>query len=186
LRRDAADFARQPHSVMAADPARVREMRAAIGNGPAIAISWRSIQKASRKALGERKSIPLEAFARLAADSGARLVDVQYGDTEEERKAFEERHPGVLVRIPGLDPFHDLDGLAAALAACGRVVTSSNVTAHLAGALGVSTDLLYLHGWAPFFYWVRANANASLWYPSVRLPSSASDTWEDALGRVAR
>jgi len=183
LRRDAADFARQPHSVMAADPARVREMRAAIGDGPAIAISWRSIQKASRKALGERKSIPLEAFARLSA-GGARLVDVQYGDTEEERKAFEERHPGVLVRIPGLDPFHDLDGLAAALAACGRVVTSSNVTAHLAGALGVSTDLLYLHGWAPFSYWVRGAQGRSPWYPSVRVPAGSPASWDEAFAAL--
>jgi len=186
LRRDAADFARQPHSVMAADPARVREMRAAIGDGPAIAISWRSIQKGNRKALGERKSIPLEAFARLSADSGARLVVVQYGDTEEERKAFEERHPGVLVRIPGLDPFHDLDGLAAALAACGRVVTSSNVTAHLAGSIGKRTLLMYPGGVPPFHYWATDETGRCLWYPSVTIVTGpALRTWEALLARAA-
>jgi tetratricopeptide (TPR) repeat protein len=186
FRRDRAEFAAQPRAVLAADPARVAAMREAIGPGPAIAISWRSIQTGHRKALGERKSIPLEAFAALATSTGARLVDVQYGDTAAERAAFDERHPGVLVRIPGLDPFNDLEGLAALLVACGRVVSSSNVTAHLGGALGVPTDLVFLDGWPPFAYWVRGEGGRSLWYPSVRLPEGSPATWDAAFAALGR
>jgi|SRR5690349_17321671 len=157
----------------------------AVDTRPAIAISWRSIQKGHRKGLGERKSIPLEAFARLAEATGARLVDVQYGDAREERAAFAERHPGMLRRIPELDVFNDLEGLAALLVACGRLVSSSNVTAHLAGALGVPTDLLYLRGWPPFSYWVPGPGGRSLWYPSVRVPEGAPATWEEAFAQLA-
>ena len=185
LRRDANDFAAQPRAVLAADPARVAQMRAAIGEAPAIAIAWRSIQKGSRKALGERKSIPLEAFAQLAQDTGARLVDVQYGETAAERAAFEERHPGVLLRIPGFDPFNDLEALAAVLVACGRLVCGSNVTAHLGGALGVSTDLLYV-GCPPFSYWVPDADGRSPWYPSVRVPQVAPESWEAAFAQMKR
>ena len=104
----------------------------------------------------------------------------QYGDVTDERRAFERRHPGLLTRLEGLDPYSDLEGVAAALVACGRVVSSSNVTVHLAGALGVPTDLLYLRGWAPFSYWVRGVGAASLWYPSVRLPRVAAPDWGEA------
>ncbi len=184
LRLDAASFAAQPHSILVADPSKVQAWRAKLGTGALIAISWRSVQKGRRRGLGERKSIPLEAFALLAERTGARLVDVQYGDVQEERAMFETRHPGVLVRPEGLDVFNDLDGLAAVLVACGRLVTSSNVTAHLAGALGVPTSLLYLRGWAPFSYWVRGPAAHSLWYPALRVPDTAFADWRSAFGAV--
>lgn len=184
LRRDANDFASQPRAVLAADPARVAQMRQAIGDGPAIAIAWRSIQKGHRKALAERKSIPLEAFARLARDTGARLVDVQYGETAAERAAFEEQHPGVLLRIPGFDSFNDLEGLAAALVACGRLVSGSNVTVHLAGAIGVHTDLLYMD-WPPFSYWVADAGGHSPWYPSVRVPAVPPRSWDEAFSNLS-
>ena len=186
LRRDAADFAHQPRAVLAADPARVRAFREALGGAPAIAIAWRSIHKGAKRIQGERKSIPLEHFAALARATGARLVDLQYGDVAEERRAFESRHPGVLLRLEGLDPFSDLEGVAAALVACGRAVTSSNVTAHLAGALGVPTQLLYLNGWAPFSYWVPGPDGRSPWYPSVQVPGAAWKSWEEAFSDAAR
>ena len=179
FRRDAASFAAQPRSILRADPARVEAYRAELGSAPAIAIAWRSLHKGNRRALGSRKSIPLEHFARLAQATGARLVDLQYGDVAEERLAFDARHPGVLLRLEGLDPFADLEGLAAALVACGRLVSSSNVTAHVAGALGVSTQLIYLRGWAPFSYWVPGPGSRSLWYPSVEVPA-AWERWEEA------
>lgn len=184
FRLDSGSFNAQPHSVLAANDAQVQAWRAQLGAGPLIAISWRSLQKGGRRGLGERKSIPLEAFFQLAENTGARLVDVQYGDLREERAIFDARHPGILVRPEGLDAFNDLEGLAAVLVACGRLVTSSNVTAHLAGALGVPTSLLYLRGWAPFPYWVPGPAGHSLWYPAVRVPESAFTDWGSAFGAV--
>ncbi|MEO5677962.1 MAG: tetratricopeptide repeat protein, partial [Usitatibacter sp.] len=180
FRRDAASFAAQPRSILAADPARVAAYRAELGTSPAIAIAWRSLHLGNRRALGERKSIPLEHFARLAQSTGARLVDLQYGDVSDERTAFEARHPGVLVRLEGLDPYTDLEGVGAALVACGQLVSSSNVTAHLAGALGVATRLVYLRGWAPFSYWVPGPGARSLWYSSVEVPATAWERWEEA------
>jgi ADP-heptose:LPS heptosyltransferase len=42
-------------------------------------------------------------------------------------------------RIADVDNTNDLEGLAALMAACDAVVTVSNTTTHLAGALGVRT-----------------------------------------------
>jgi ADP-heptose:LPS heptosyltransferase len=42
-----------------------------------------------------------------------------------------------VLHCESVDNYTDLDGLAALIAACDEVLTISNVTAHLAGALGV-------------------------------------------------
>jgi tetratricopeptide (TPR) repeat protein len=169
FRRDGASFAAQPRALLRPDPARVEAVARALGGAGALAISWRSPQAGARRALGERKSVPLESFAALAAREDVRLLDLQYGEVGEERRAFESRHPGVLLRLDGLDTRDDLEGVAAALTACGRLVTASNATAHLAGALGVPTVILLPRGWAPFSYWVAGADGRSLWYPSVAI-----------------
>jgi ADP-heptose:LPS heptosyltransferase len=88
----------------------------------------------------------------------------------------------VLHRLEGLDTHDDLEGVIAAIAACDRVVTASNVTAHLAGAIGKPTKVVYLRGFPPFLYWVPGLDGRSLWYPSVDVASDAAwTTWEKAL-----
>jgi len=118
--------------------------------------------------MAARKSIALEHFARLAQSTGARLLDLQYGDVAAERAAFEAKHPGVLVRLDDLDTYANLEGIAAAMQACERVVTASNANAHLAGAIGKLTTLAFV-GTAPFHYWVPGPGGRSLWYPSVEI-----------------
>ena len=178
FRRDAASFAAQPAALLRADPARVDAMRSKIGSlaggAPVIAVSWRSPQGGERRFLGERKSLAPEVLAAHPALRGARLLDLQYGDVEPERAAFNVREPGRMVRIEGLDARADLEGVAAALVACGRLVTVSNATAHLAGALGVATELLMPRGWPPFSYWAAQRDGRSLWYPSVRIAAYGS------------
>ena len=186
FRRDAASFAAQPPALLKADPARVAAIRAALPAGPCVAISWRSIQRAARASRAERKSAPLESLAALARNRGLRLVDVQYGDVEAERAEFERRHPGLLVRVPGLDAFSDLEGVMAAIAACGRVVTTSNVVVHLAGALGVPATVVFLGGIAPFHYWDAVRDGRSLWYPSVEVAGDpAWRHWQEAFDALS-
>ena len=177
FRRDAASFASQPAALLTADADRVAAIRAQLPKGPCAAISWRSVQRGARASRGSRKSAPLEAFAALCRDRDLKLVDIQYGDVDAEREEFERRHPGLLVRVPGLDAFSDLEGVMAAIVACGRVVTTSNVTAHLAGALGVPTRLIFLGGLAPFHYWNAVRGARSLWYPSVEV--AGDPAWRD-------
>jgi tetratricopeptide (TPR) repeat protein len=184
-RRDRASFARQPSRLLQAEGARVEAIRAALGEGRFIAIAWRSVQAGLRAGLASRKSIPLELFARLAARRGARLVDVQYGDAREERAAFDAAHPGMRLALPSFDAFSDLEGVLAAIEACGEVVTSSNVTAHLAGAAGVPCTVVTL-GRSPFHYWDAVEGSRSLWYPSVRVARDpAWRTWEDAFDALS-
>ena len=181
LRPATQSFAAQPRAFLAADAVRASRYRERLAQpGRRLAgISWHSFQK--RAYIEARKSAPLEAFAPLAARDDLRLVDLQYGDTGAMRS-----HAGFdLARIEELDLFNDLDGVLAAIEACDVVVTTSNVTAHLAGALGKRTLLIFLEGLPHFHYWVDPGTGRSLWYPSVELVSGpAIDTWPRAIARV--
>ncbi len=120
-------------------------------------------------------------FLPLSRLPGVQLLDLQYGDTAEERAAFAAAG-GELLHLDGLDLFSDLEGVLGAIAACDLVVTTSNVTAHFAGALGKPTWLIHTGHDAPFFYWVAASDGRSLWYPRVSIVSGAD--WPGALARV--
>jgi len=183
LRPTRGSFAAQPRALLAADAGRARgyRERLAAPGKRIVGISWKSFQPKSRAAMGARKSAPLDSFAALAARADLRLVDLQYGDTREERARF----AGDLARLDELDLFNDLDGLLAAIDACDVMVTTSSVTAHLAGGLGKRTLLMFLAGLPPFHYWTQAGGRHSIWYPSVEIVSDASlDSWPRVLARV--
>jgi hypothetical protein len=94
---------------------------------------------------------------------------------------------GRLTRIEGLDLFEDIDGVLAAVQACDLVITTSNVTAHYAGALGKETWLVYLAGVPPFHYWSTDASGRCLWYPSVRIVTGADlGTWPELFAQVER
>ncbi len=186
LRNSAASFEQQPLSLLAPDPARVRRYRALLLEKPGrpIGISWRTFQPAARKYYELTKSAPLATFEVLLQAPGARLVDLQYGDTAAEGEAFASQG-GRLERIEGLDLFNDIDGVLAAIEACEAIVTTSNVTAHLAGALGKRTLLVYPSANPPFHYWSPNAAGRSPWYPSVEIVSGPGlDTWPRVLARA--
>jgi hypothetical protein len=186
LRPALASFDAQPRAILAADPQRVAAYRERIGKPGtrAVAISWRSFQPKGRGYVQRKKSAGLDAFLPLSRRADLRLLDVQYGDTRAEREAFSAAG-GRLERLEDLDLFDDLDGVLAAIAACDLVVTTSNVTAHLAGAIGKETLLVYLSANPPFHYWVPRDDGRSLWYPSVRIVTGRDlDTWEKAFARI--
>ncbi|HUQ28764.1 MAG TPA: tetratricopeptide repeat protein [Usitatibacter sp.] len=183
LRPTPESFERQPRVSLAPEPdraSRYRNLLAQPGRR-VVGISWRSFQPKGRAYVASRKSAPLAAFEPLAARGDLRLVDLQYGDTAAERATFR----GDLARIDGLDLFNDLDGVLAAIDACDVVVTTSSVTAHLAGAAGKRTLLIYLRGLPPFHYWATDPEGRCLWYPSLRVATSEpAATWEQAIERV--
>ena len=187
FRPSAQDFARQPRALVAADPARSEEYRARIAGGgtPAIGISWRTFQARGRAYYERTRSAPLGAFRALSKLAGARLVDLQYGDTAAEREAF-EREGGRLLRIDGLDLHDDLDGLVAAIDACDAMVTTDNATAHLAGAVGKRTLLLYPGANPPTHYWAPTPEGRSRWYPSVEVVTGTElREWPALIERAA-
>ncbi|HSN20350.1 MAG TPA: hypothetical protein VLS49_06720, partial [Usitatibacter sp.] len=186
FRRSVESFERQPRAFLAADPARAAAYRKRVAREGTrlVGISWRTFQNRMRSYYERMRSAPLASFGDLSRSPGLTLLDLQYGETGPEREAF-GRDGGRLERIDELDLYNDLDGLVAAVDACDLVVTTDNATAHLAGATGKRTLLIYLSANPPAHYWAPTAHGHSRWYPSVEIVTGRDmDTWQRLLSRV--
>lgn len=184
LRPDFDSFPARP-SYLVADGERRKALRRryfAKGNGGddfLVGIAWRSVNPR----IGRDKSMPVTALAPLINVRGARFVNLQYGDTADELAALEEHSGASIITDPEIDQMTDMDGFAAQVAALDLIVSVSNTTVHVAGALGVPTWVMLPK--RPMWRWM-ADRDDSPWYPSLRLfRQSEPSVWDDVIERVA-
>ena len=184
LRPDLAAFPTSA-SYLRADEARAGRYRQQVqaqstpGN-VVVGISWAS----KNPDIGLHKSIALKDWAPILQIPGISFVDLQYGDTASERGEAEKVLGVHVQHLPEPDLFHDIDGVAALVAACDLVITVSNTTAHIAGALGIPTWVLLPRGNGKLWYW--GTAETTPWYPSARLfRQEAAGDWSGVIAAVA-
>jgi hypothetical protein len=164
-------FPRREGGYLVAEETRTRSLRERLATDGKllVGLSWRSYNPRLYRA----KTARLEELRM----PNLRFVDLQYGDTAEERAEVEQKLGVRVERLEDIDNTRDIDGLAALISACDLVVTVSNTTAHLAGALGKPTFVLVPHGNARLWYWF-AEGDTSPWYPPVRLRrKTMQQTW---------
>jgi Flp pilus assembly protein TadD len=181
FRKDTASFSAQRRSYLKADEARVRALRDQCNLRPGqrlIGLSWSS----TNPDFGQHKSARLEDFSPLMAATGdaVRYVDLQYGDTGAARAAA-----GLdLLHLDGLDLFNDVDGVAALVAGCDEVVTVSNTTAHIAGALGVPVRVMMSRNAGKLWHW-GTEESGSPWYPSAKIyKQQTAGDWAGVVARI--
>jgi tetratricopeptide (TPR) repeat protein len=141
-----------------------RKTLSTFGSGLICGIAWKSV---SRK-IGAAKSVDLASFAPLLTLPGVDFVNLQYGDVKAQITHVKSAFGIDIHQVPDLDVFHDIDGLLALIDACDVIVTTSNVTAHLAGSIGKRAAVLVPHRNGSIWYW-HENDEFSFWYPSLRL-----------------
>lgn len=180
-RRAAADF-RDPEAYLRADPGRLaacrRRYRDRFGDRLKVGIAWRS--KTPR--WGLVKTAPLAAWDPILATAGVGFVNLQYGDVAQDIGSVQARLGVEIFQDPAIDQMQSLDDFAAQIAALDLVISISNTTVHVAGALGqpVWTILSYTPDWR----WQRAGAT-SLWYPAMRLYRQPRlNAWSEAFAQV--
>lgn len=172
---------------LAADAARSAHLRrryAALGRPGqrVIGLSWRS----ANWHVGSYKSLSLETLLPVLQRPDVVWLSLQYGDVGAEIADFANRHGIVIHQDAEIDAMRDLDGLAAQIAALDAVVSSSNSTVHLAGALGVPCDILLSAGRGRMWYW-PPEKERSPWYAAVRLVrQSRPGDWQGALQQLNR
>jgi tetratricopeptide (TPR) repeat protein len=166
------------------DPKRIDDARgwlATLGPGPKIGLSWRT----PKGLVGLRKSLPLAEWGPILKDRKAQFIDLQYGDTYEDVAAAREQLGVEVKAMPGLDRFNDLEGLAALIDALDLTITTSNVTAHVVGALGRKGLVLLQQ--VPIWYWTEnQDVGSTLFYPTLktyRQPSPGA--WDPVVKQVA-
>ena len=164
IRNNIRDFDRTVTGYLKADPKRVVSIRneLQLDGKTVIGISWKSF-----KALNvTKKSVQLRDMERIFSGLDVVLVNLQYGDVDDEIEAFKAETGIEVIQCTSVDNREDLDGLAALIEVCDLVVSTSNVTVHMAGALAKKTWVLL-----PFvanFWWLLERTD-NIWYPSLTL-----------------
>ncbi len=180
LRPDLESFP-SPVPYLAADPARADGLRSKYREGGKdllVGIAWVS----KNPEIGKEKSMSLMDWRPLTARTGIKFIDLQYGDTEEERRTFEKKTGTPVLHDGDIDQMADLDAFAAQVAAMDLVVSVSNTTVHISGGLGVPTWVLLNS--LPLPVWMLGRED-SPWYQSMRLFRQAeAGDWTDVVLRV--
>ena len=164
FRSSEEDFEKTVKGYLKADADRVEVLRQElnVGDRKIIGISWKSIKSLNHL----KKSLTLMEFGKIFEGLDVVLLNLQYGEVDEEIKVF-ERDTGIeIIQCSSVDNREDLDGLAALIELCDLVVSTSNVTIHLAGALGKDTWVLLPY--VANFWWLLERTD-SVWYPSLTL-----------------
>lgn len=165
-----------PARVPYIEPRRTRDYRQP-GDCFVIGLSWKSVG-----ATGRKRSLSLERLARLLARPGVRLLDLQYGDTAEERRALAERHGIEVTHDETVDAKADLGAFAEQVQGCDLVVSIDNTTVHIAGALDVPCWVMLPY--VPDWRWLLRREDTP-WYPSLKLyRPPALHAWDPLLERL--
>ena len=176
FRQSINDFPKQLEAHIVPDPDKVKHFKSILPQNKKlkVGLSWSTIGARSSK-----RTISLNQMAKLLTLPDVEFINLQYGDTSEERKRFKKDYGVELISFDDLDLMNDFDGLAALIASCDLIITISNVTAHFAGAIGKKTWVI-----VPIYtqwHWFHERDN-SLWYPNVRLLRQEQyGKWEDII-----
>ena len=128
-----------------------------------IGISWHTTAHHNG---AQKRLIPLNQIAQMLHAPKVRLVSLQYGDFVNEVKKLSTDYGIKVAQVTEIDNMNDIDGLAALISACDRIVSIDNITVHLAGALGKETKAFLPH--ACDWRWGQSSQD-SYWYDSVQL-----------------
>ena len=166
FRNSKESFLSQKKSFLIADQNRTSALRKqlTVKNQIICGVAWKS----KNEKFGHFKTASLDDFLPLLKLSSINFVDLQYGDTLKERSNLKNAHDITLTKIEEIDNFNDIDGLASLIDACDFIVTISNATAHIAGALGGKVFLMVPYEKGKIWYW-HDSLKISLWYPSIQI-----------------
>lgn len=144
-------------------------------------ISWKS----ANKEIGEAKSISLITLKNILNISKLEFVNLQYGDVKAEIEEVSKQSRAPVQQINDLDLFNDIDGLLSLIGSCRLIITTCNLTAHLAGSIGKKTLLLVPYSRGKIWYW--HDEKNSFWYPSIKQYFQDSDlTWNNAISEIVK
>lgn len=144
-----------------------------------IGIAWQS----TRKRVGPKKSAPRALWEPILAHRDCSFINLQYGDTDAETAAAEHDIGIQIYSDPNIDRLNDLDALFALIDGLELVITTSNITAHLAASLGKPCWLMLRAN--PPWYWGR-DGREVLFYPTVRaFRQREPGEWQPVIAEIA-
>jgi len=179
LRTSIDDFPKQPEAYMVPDPERVEHFKSILPKSKKlrVGLSWKTIGARS-----DKRTIPLSQMAKLLTLPDVEFVNLQYGETSDEREEFKEEFHKEIIDFNKYNLTNNFENLTALIESCDLIITISNVTAHIAGAIGKKT--LVIVPLSTLWHWFHKRSN-SLWYPNVELfRQQQYGQWEDVIEKL--
>ncbi|HKN72988.1 MAG TPA: tetratricopeptide repeat-containing glycosyltransferase family protein [Terriglobales bacterium] len=180
FRATRAAFAATKSPYLVADPVERERFRARYSHADGrrlVGLAWHT----NNRKTGRLRSIDLSLFAPLFGRRDIRWIGLQYGDHDALQSQVAAASAPIFIDR-SVDQLSDIDVFAAQIAAMDMVVTIDNSTAHLAGALGVSTMVLL--PFAADWRWLQTRED-SPWYPSLRLfRQPRRGDWQSVMQRL--
>jgi len=151
------------------------------GNKKLVGISWKS---SNISASAEKSTDPV-LWRKILNVQNVIFVSLQYGACPEEISTMKRRFGVDIISDISIDPLSDMDLFTAQVAAMDLVISVSNTSVHVAGALNIPVWILIPSGTGRIWYWFL-NRTDSLWYPSARLYRQPNPkNWKPAFNSVA-
>ena len=144
-----------------------------------VGISWKSINHSIEK----EKNTILENWTPILSQKDCFFINLQYGNTEQEIRKYCSSTGTLIYTDQEINPLKNLDDFAAQISALDLVISISNTTVHMSGALGkkVWTLLPYVPDWR----WMLKREDTP-WYPNMKLfRQSQMHDWRDVFQRVS-
>ncbi len=180
FRKFSTDFKKTNYSFLIPKKSNLEQIKRHLNDNQnmKIGISWRTSSVNNRK----QRSIPLEFFEPVLKMKNIDFIDLQYGDTSNERKLLKNKLGVEIFHINQLDYKNDIENLAALTSYCDLIITIPNFTTQLAGALGKKVFVLLplSADWRWFL-----NDEKSLWYPNTSIfRQETFGEWKNVINKL--
>lgn len=147
-----------------------------------VGISWHT-QDWSK--MGASKSIPIGQWGPILSNKAVDFVSLQYMPEIKDMVAASSAVGNSILIDQDVNPMYDLDQWASQVNQMDLVITTSNTTAHMAGALGVPVWVLVPRGLGQMWHWF-IDITESPWYKSAQLIRQVTPgDWGPVIERAA-
>ena len=143
-----------------------------------IGISWTSFNSAIKYF----KNIDLKKFGLIFKDLNITLMNLQYGDVDEEINKFINDTKIPIINLKSFDKKNNFDSLLSLIDLCDLVISTDNVTIRLSGSINKETWVM-LPNVSQFFYLL--DRSDCLWFPSLKLyRQDKRADWSNMLSKI--
>ena len=149
-------------------------------NHKLIGLSWQGNPKFERTIYTKGRSMPFNYLLTLQGIDNIEFISLQKGEGQKQLHKNDE-----LKLVKGhqyFDGSYDFTDTAAVIAQCDLVITTDNVIAHLAGAMGIRTWVALQ--WIPEWRW-GLQSDLTKWYPTIKLfRQTSQNNWNSVMTKI--
>ncbi len=130
-----------------------------------------------------RRNIDIPHWIPLLSEKNVAFFNLQYPPTQKTLDALQAQK-NITIHDLGINPYEDIDDLAAIIMALDMVISSQNSTVHLAGGLGAKTWVMLPYG--SDWRW-EIERETMRWYKSVKVFRQPKwNDWSSVMQRIHR